>query len=119
MTRTPPSPADWTPERIRALRKRLGHTQAAFAPLIGYKLGRSVSDLEGRGKDGEPRSRPSMAVAVALERLDVGDGDGPCARVVELWADPEAGPLAESARWRLRADWPDMAGALDELAGDA
>lgn len=37
---------NWTPDRIKALRERLGLTQTAFAEAIGLSRHASVSDLE-------------------------------------------------------------------------
>jgi transcriptional regulator with XRE-family HTH domain len=42
---------EWTPERIKALRKRLGLDQAEFADLLGYGASQRVSELE-KGKRG-------------------------------------------------------------------
>lgn len=102
----------WTPERIRELRLARGWTQQQLADRIGYKLARSVSDLEASRADGTPRSRPSRAVVVALDAL----ASSACERVAHLWTDADAGPMAESTRWRVRADWPDFAEVLDALA---
>ena len=55
---------DWTPERIRALRKRLGMTQDDFAAALGYSRKQSVSDLEN-GK-----MEPSGPAAELLRHLD-------------------------------------------------
>ena len=40
---------DWTPERIRALRKHLGLNQTEMAAKLGYSRQQSVSELE-KGK---------------------------------------------------------------------
>ena len=68
MTVLAPSRTDWTPERIVALRKRLGLTQAEMAESLGYDLARSVSDLEN------DRRKPSGAVCVLLDLMDTFDG---------------------------------------------
>jgi len=68
---------DWTPEEIRALRQRLRWNQTRFAEAIGYSHQTSVSDLEKRGEDGEPKSRPSGPVIRLLDLLDRYDGRFP------------------------------------------
>jgi DNA-binding transcriptional regulator YiaG len=57
-------PRSWTKERIRALRERLGYTQAQMAEALGYELARSISDLESG------RREPSGAVRVLLDLLN-------------------------------------------------
>ena len=37
---------EWTPERIRALRKAMGLTQPQFAEQLGYERFRTVTELE-------------------------------------------------------------------------
>ena len=37
---------EWTPERIRALRKAMGLTQPHFAKRLGYERFRTVTELE-------------------------------------------------------------------------
>ena len=55
----------WTPERIKTLRRRMGLTQAEFAPKIGYGPLTSVSSLEtGRRKPG----RAACLLMDVLER---------------------------------------------------
>ncbi len=41
-----PPPTDWTPERVKALRSRLGLSQTAFAEALGFTRHASVLDLE-------------------------------------------------------------------------
>ena len=55
----------WTPETIRALRKRLGMTQKAFADELGYSRYISVTELE-RG-DYSP-SGPAQRLLDMLEK---------------------------------------------------
>ena len=55
---------DWTPERIRALRKRLGLTQDEFAEAMGYGSNSRISELEN-GK-----VEPTGPVAKLLDHLD-------------------------------------------------
>lgn len=55
----------WTPEAIRALRKRLGMTQKAFADELGYSRYISVTELE-RG-DYSP-SGPAQRLLDMLEK---------------------------------------------------
>lgn len=48
----------WTPERIRALRKSLGYTQAQMATALGLSRIASVSDLEkGKAEVNAPTTR--------------------------------------------------------------
>lgn len=68
MTTLAPARTDWTPERIRALRKRLRWNQTELATALGYERQASVSDLE-TGK-----MEPSGAVAVLLDLIDAHDG---------------------------------------------
>ena len=42
----PVPPSDWTPTRVRALRKRLGLNQTAMAEAMGYGSQSRVSELE-------------------------------------------------------------------------
>lgn len=65
---------EWTPETIRALRARIGWNQTRFAEELGYAQQSSVSDLETRGEDGEPKRRPSGPVIRLLNLLDRYDG---------------------------------------------
>ena len=58
---------DWTPDRIRALRKRLGMTQEAFARELGYSGGRRVAELETTAEWGKGASGP---VSRLLDHLD-------------------------------------------------
>jgi len=60
--------ADWTPDRIRALRKRLGWSQTVMAGALGYERQASVSDLE-TGK-----MEPSGPVVVLLDLINAHDG---------------------------------------------
>lgn len=53
----------WTPKRIKALRERMGLTQADFAPQIGYERLTSVSDLE------TGRRRPGRAACLLMDAL--------------------------------------------------
>ena len=63
--RTPPALAtDWTPDKIRALRKRLKMTQAEFASALGFSRRGSVTELES----GE--FEPSGSTAELLRHLD-------------------------------------------------
>ena len=41
-----PMTMDWTPDRIRALRKRLGLNQDEFAEAMGYGSNSRISELE-------------------------------------------------------------------------
>ena len=54
---------DWTPEEIRALRKRLGYNQTQMAEALGYSRYQSVSELE-HGK-----LTPSSSVLRLLDHL--------------------------------------------------
>ena len=54
----------WTPEEIRALRKRLGYNQRQMAEALGYSRYQSVSDIEN-GKQ-----EPSETVCRLLDMLD-------------------------------------------------
>lgn len=59
----------WTPDRIKALRRRLRLRQDEFAHLLGYGDRRqSVSDLE-RGE-----TKPTGTVTVLLDLIDQFDG---------------------------------------------
>lgn len=58
---------EWTPERIRALRKRLGLTQKQMATELGYSGGRRVAELE---TDAEWGSSASGPVSKLLDHLD-------------------------------------------------
>ena len=64
MARKNPS-AEWTPERILALRKRLRLTQTAAAEKVGVSR-RSWAAWEGGQK------RPSRPVQLLLRQLDSG-----------------------------------------------
>ena len=55
---------DWTPDRVRALRKRLGLTQAAFADALGLARYQSVNELEAG------RTAATGAVARLLDLFD-------------------------------------------------
>jgi DNA-binding transcriptional regulator YiaG len=55
-----------TPTEIRAIRTRLGLTQAEFAPLLGYKHGNRVVEIE------MGRRNPSGAVLLLLRQYDDG-----------------------------------------------
>jgi DNA-binding XRE family transcriptional regulator len=66
----PTDPAEWSGERIRALRRRLGWTQEQMASALGYGHARSVSALENE----YPGMRPSRAVRVLLDLIDQHDG---------------------------------------------
>jgi DNA-binding transcriptional regulator YiaG len=55
---------DWTPERIKALRKRLGFTQRRMARALGYSRTASVTELESGVMD------PGGAVLRLLDYLD-------------------------------------------------
>ena len=55
----------WTPEQIRALRKKLGLTQAELAQRLGYERRQTITDLEG----GE--YTPSGPVRRLLDVLEV------------------------------------------------
>jgi len=57
---------DWTPQRIRALRKRLRLSQKELARMLGYSRYQSVSELEK--EDGG--MKPSGAVCILLDILD-------------------------------------------------
>ena len=49
---------DWTPEKIKDLRARLGMTQGEFAEAMGYGSNTRVSELEnGRREPSGPASR--------------------------------------------------------------
>lgn len=54
----------WTPEAIRALRKRLGMTQEKFSKALGYSRRISVTELE-RGSYG-----PSGPARLLLDMLE-------------------------------------------------
>ena len=58
----------WTPQEIKALRKRLRLRQDELAEMLGYNRRQSVSDLE----TGE--SEVSGSVAVLLDIIDAHDG---------------------------------------------
>lgn len=58
---------DWTPDRIRALRKRLGMTQEAFAEEMGYSSAQRVAELETEAEWGRGASGP---VSRLLDHLD-------------------------------------------------
>lgn len=55
---------EWTPERIRALRKQLRLNQTEMAERLGYNRTSSISDLE-LGK-----FEPSPAVCILLDILE-------------------------------------------------
>ena len=55
---------DWTPDRIKALRKRLNMNQTQFAAALGFSRQASVSELE-RGE-----FEPSGSTAELLRHLD-------------------------------------------------
>ena len=55
----------WTPENIKALRKRLGLTQKEFAEELGYARRESVAELE-KGDYGP--SGPTQRLLDMLER---------------------------------------------------
>lgn len=61
---------DWTPERIRALRRRLHLTQAEMAQALGYTRHQSVSELENYDPTTGNGMQPSGAVAILLKQLD-------------------------------------------------
>lgn len=54
---------EWTPQRVRTLRKRLGYTQDEMAVALGYSRKQSVSDLE-RGE-----MEPSDTIRRLLDHL--------------------------------------------------
>ncbi len=60
----PPLSAEWPPDRIKALRSRLGLTQTEFADELGYSRKQSVSDLE-RGT-----MEPSTTICRLFDHLD-------------------------------------------------
>jgi len=55
---------DWTPDRIRALRDRLGFNQTRMARALGYSSKQRVSELENGARE------PSGAVLRLLDYLD-------------------------------------------------
>ena len=59
-----PKMKTWSPEEIRALRKRLAMTQEAFAERLGYERRQTITDLE-RGE-----YAPSGPVRRLLDLLD-------------------------------------------------
>ena len=62
--RLPRTSLDWTPERIRALRKRHKLSQEAFAPHLGFSSKSRVSELETGA------SAPSDQVVLLLEHIN-------------------------------------------------
>lgn len=64
LTHLPSWLMDWTPEQIRALRKRLGYTQARMARALGYSRIASISELENGHME------PSETVRVLLCHID-------------------------------------------------
>ena len=58
---------DWTPERVRALRKRLGLTQAEMARELGYSGNTRIAELETDADWGRAVSGP---VGRLLDHLD-------------------------------------------------
>lgn len=65
----PAPPAEnWTADKVRELRTRLGWTQAKLADALGYEHRRSVSEIEG------DRRKPSGSARVLLELIDSHDG---------------------------------------------
>lgn len=67
---TPVSPVilafgmDWTPDRIKALRKRLGYNQTQMARALGYTHASRVSELENGVV------KPTDTIRLLLEHLD-------------------------------------------------
>jgi len=66
---------EWTPERIKAMRDRLGLSQPAFAEALGFTRAASVSDLEtGRSAATGPTARILDAIAEHGPRVGTGAG---------------------------------------------
>lgn len=55
---------NWTPEKIKALRERLGYTQSEFAQKLGYSRYQTVLEFES-GK-----RKPPVTVQRLLDMLD-------------------------------------------------
>ena len=53
----------WTPERIRALRKAMGLTQAELASRLGYRRSRTITEFENG------TATPTVQAGIILDML--------------------------------------------------
>lgn len=66
----------WTPEKIKALRKRLGLNQSAMAERLGYTRQQTVSDLEKGNHPPGPQVEIILGYLLAeADAADAQEGD--------------------------------------------
>ncbi|MEM1094960.1 MAG: helix-turn-helix transcriptional regulator [Bacteroidota bacterium] len=62
---------EWTPDRVKGLRKHLGLTQEQFAEKLGYQRRGTISDFEG-GRH-EPNPQAQIILTMLADQSDFQD----------------------------------------------